>query len=40
MRKLVIHEDNVTYEEWCKANGFDPSDDENYSSYCEWKSNS
>lgn len=28
-----------TYEEWCKANGFDSNDDENYNAYCEWKAN-
>lgn len=28
-----------SYEEWCEANGFDPDDDENYNSYCEWRGN-
>lgn len=29
-----------TYEDWCEINKLDPSDDENYNSYCEWKANS
>jgi len=32
-----IFEKIPTFEEWCKANGFDPEDDENYNAYCEWK---
>ena len=38
--KLVIHENNASFEEWCKANKIDPNDDENYNAYCEWKANS
>jgi hypothetical protein len=34
---MIIHDDNVTYEQWCKNLGRDPRDDENYNAYCEWK---
>ena len=37
---IIIHDDNVSYEEWCENLGRDPQDEENYISYCQWKSNS
>lgn len=37
---MKIFTSNPTYEDWCKANRLDPSNDENYNSYCEWKANS
>ena len=36
---MIIHDDNVTYEQWCKNLGRDPRNDENYNAYCEWKNN-
>jgi len=38
--RINILADKITFEMWCKANGLDPNDDENYNSYCEWKANS
>jgi hypothetical protein len=37
---MQIFKSTPTYEDWCKANGLDPENDENYNSYCEWKANS
>lgn len=36
---IIIHDDNVSYEDWCKNLGRDPQDEENFISYCQWKSN-
>lgn len=38
--RINILIDNITYPMWCKTNGLDPKDDNNYNSYCEWKANS
>lgn len=34
---MIIFDKKPNYEEWCKAIGLDPQDDENYIAYCEWK---
>lgn len=36
---MIIFDETPSYEEWCKALGRDPEDDENFVSYCEWKLN-
>lgn len=36
---MIVFLNIPTYEKWCEANDLDPDDDENYNSYCEWKSN-
>lgn len=36
---IRVFDEIPSYEEWCEANGFDADDDENFSSYCEWKAN-
>lgn len=37
---MNIFEKEPSFVEWCEANGFDPSDDENYIAFCEWEANS
>ena len=37
---MVIFEATPTYDDWCKENGLNPDNDENYNTYCEWKANS
>lgn len=36
---IPIWEGTPSYEHWCETFGLDPNDDDNYNSYCEWKSN-
>lgn len=36
---IPVYEQVPSYDEWCEDNDLDPDDDENYNSYCEWKSN-
>jgi len=38
-REILIFEDDITYEEWCKALNLDPTDDENSISWSEMKNN-
>lgn len=37
--RIVIHDDNATYETWCKTLGLDPEDDNNWISYSEMMNN-
>lgn len=37
---IPIWSGTPSYEQWCEENGLNADDDENYNSYCEWKSNS
>jgi len=37
---MIIFQDAPTYEQWCKALGKDPGNDENFNAYCQWKANS
>ena len=38
-KEVTVFAANVDYESWCRANGLDVMDDENYNSYCEWTAN-
>lgn len=37
---MKIFESTPTYDDWCKENGLNPDNDDNYNAYCEWKANS
>jgi hypothetical protein len=36
---IPVFGDNVKYEDWCRALGKDPSDDENHISWSEMRNN-
>lgn len=36
---IVVFSTKPSYEEWCEENNLDPSDDDNYNSYSEWRAN-
>lgn len=38
-RLIVIHDENVSVEDWAKSNGLDLDDDNTFNSYSEWKAN-
>lgn len=38
-RAVNVFAASVDFESWCRDNGLDPMDDENYNSYSEWKAN-
>lgn len=37
---MKIFDSIPAYEDWCKENGLNPDNDDNYNAYCEWKANS
>jgi hypothetical protein len=37
---IRVFKSTPTYDDWCKANGLDSGDDDNYGAYCEWRDNS